>query len=102
MKNLQDVGLLLLRVCVSLFMMTHGWGKIEKLMAGGEMEFFDFLGMGPTITLVLTIMGEFIAPLFILIGFKTRWAATVAAFTMGVAAFHVHSGDPFGDREASM
>jgi putative oxidoreductase len=102
MKNPQDLGLFILRASISLLMITHGWGKLEKLMAGGEIEFFDFMGLGPRVTLILTVIGEFVAPLFLIAGFKARWAAGIAAFTMGVAAFHVHAGDPLGDREASL
>lgn len=102
MKNTHDIGQFLLRVGVSALMMTHGWPKLQKLMAGGEIEFFDFMWLGPTISLFLAVVGEFFAPLLIIIGYKTRWAALVSAFTMGVAAFYVHSGDPLGDKEAAL
>lgn len=102
MKNHADAGLFLLRVSISLLMLIHGWAKLEKLLAGGEIKFFDFIGLGPTISLILTVIGEFIAPLPVIIGFKTRWAALVVAFTMAVAAFYVHAGDPLGDREPAL
>jgi putative oxidoreductase len=102
MNRLNDVALLILRAGVSLLMMTHGWGKLEKLLAGGEIEFYDFIGLGPKISLVLTVLGEFIAPIFILFGLFTRWAALPVIITMGVAAFMVHAGDPVGDREGSL
>ena len=102
MKNYTDAGLFLLRLSISLLMLTHGWAKLEKLMAGGEIEFFNFLSLGPRVTLILTVIGEFVAPIFLIAGFKARWAAGLAAFTMGVAAFHVHAGDPLGEREASL
>jgi putative oxidoreductase len=102
MKSLHNVGQLILRVGVSALMMTHGWPKLQKLMAGGEIEFFDFMWLGPTISLFLAVVGEFFAPLLIIVGYQTRWAAFVAAFTMGVAAFYVHSGDPLGDKEAAL
>lgn len=101
-KRFHDAGQLILRVGVSALMITHGWPKLQKLIAGGEIEFFDFMWMGPTISLSLAAVGEFFAPLLIIIGYKTRWAALVSAFTMGVAAFYVHSGDPLGDREAAL
>jgi putative oxidoreductase len=36
------------------------------------------------------------------VGLFTRWAAIPAAFTMAVAAFLAHAGDPFGDREMAL
>ncbi len=101
-NRFHDAGQLLLRVGVSALMMTHGWPKMQKLMAGGEIEFFDFMWLGPTNSLFLAVVGEFFAPLLIIIGYKTRWSALVSAFTMGVAAFYVHAGDPLGDREAAL
>ena len=96
---LKDLGLLLLRVSFAGAMLTHGWPKLQKLIAGGEIEFFDFLGLGNAATLVLTVLGEFVIPVILIVGFKTRIAALPAAFTMAVAFFYVHAADPFGDKE---
>ena len=41
-------------------------------------------------------------PPLMVVGWKTRWAALPAAFTMGVAAFVVHGGDPIGDKELAL
>jgi putative oxidoreductase len=86
MMNLTDLGAPLLRVSISLLMMTHGRPKLQKLMAGGEIQFMDFMWLGPTISLALAVVGELVAPLLIIIGFHTRLAAAMTAFTMGVAA----------------
>ena len=62
--SLQDAGLLLLRVVPSGIMMTHGWPKFQRLLAqwGSEegVRFFDFMGLGPEISLVLTVLAELI------------------------------------------
>lgn len=101
-----NLGLLLLRVIPSGLMMTHGWPKLQRLLDqwGTEegVKFFNFLGLGPEISLTLTVLAELVAPAFILVGFKTRWAAIPAAFTMGIAAFVVHGGDPLGDKELAL
>ncbi|MCE2846857.1 MAG: DoxX family protein [Sphingobacteriales bacterium] len=103
MKNLNDISLLVLRVSMSALMITqHGWRKFEKLLAGGKIEFYDFMGIGETPTLVLTVLGEVIAPAFILLGLFTRIAAAPAFITMAVAAFMVHAGDPFSDKEHAL
>ena len=99
-------GLLLLRVVPSGIMVTHGWPKFQRLLEqwGSDegVRFFDFMGLGPEISLVLTVLAELVAPALIIVGFQTRWAAIPAAFTMGVAAFVVHGSDPLGDKELAL
>ena len=103
---LPDLGLLLLRVVPSGMMMTHGWPKFNRLMEqwGSEegVRFYDFMGLGPEVSLALTVTSELIAPAMMVVGWKARWAAVPAAFTMGVAAFVVHAGDPLGDKELAI
>ena len=87
-------------------MMTHGWPKFQRLLDqwGSEdgVKFFDFMGLGPEISLVLTVLAELVAPALMIVGMKTRLAAIPAAFTMWVAAFVVHGGDPLGDKELAL
>ena len=104
--RVEHIGLLLLRAVPSGIMMTHGWPKFQRLLDqwGSEegVKFFDFMGLGPEISLVLTVLAELVAPALMIVGFKTRWAAIPAAFTMGVAAFVVHGSDPLGDKELAL
>ena len=102
LNRYSHLGLPLFRICVSLMMLTHGWAKIMKLTAGGEIKFYNFMGMGPEISLALAVIGELIAPLLIIVGYQTRYAAFFAAFTMGVAAFIVHGADPLGEKELAL
>lgn len=87
-------------------MIPHGWAKYERLSqaleAGEPVKFMDFLGLGTTLSLILTIFGELVAPAFILAGLKTRWMAAPAAFTMLVAAFVAHGSDPLADKEHAL
>ena len=62
-------------------------------------SFADPLGVGSTTSLILTLIGEVLAPIFIIVGFKTRWASIPAAITMAVAAFVVHADDSFYKKE---
>lgn len=100
MKNntLIHLGLALLRIVPSAFMLTHGYPKLMKLI-NGNTEFADPFGIGQAPSLFLAVVGEFICPLLMIIGFKTRWAAIPAAITMFVAAFIAHDSDPFGRKE---
>ncbi len=100
MKSLLDVGLLIFRVTFSVLMMTHGFHKVETLFTGGQ--FSSLFGLPPTVTLILAILGEFIAPIFIIIGFKTRIAAIPATITMAVATFIVHAGHTLAKKELAL
>ena len=68
MKNnaLVHLGLALLRILPSVFMLTHGYPKLLKLI-NGDTEFINPLGIGEAPTLFLAIIGEFICPLLIII-----------------------------------
>ena len=98
-NNLQShIGLAFLRIAPSIMLITHGLPKFQKLISG-DLEFGDPIGIGAAPSLFLAVIGEFICPILIIIGFKTRWMAVPPAITMAVAGFIVHSADPFGTKE---
>lgn len=97
----KDIGLALLRIVPSALLLTHGIPKFQKLI-GGDFEFADPIGIGATPTLFLGVLGEFICPILLILGFKTKWAAIPPALVMVVAAFVVHSADPFGVKEKAL
>ena len=97
-KITTHIGLLLLRVGFSIGLMTHGYGKFLRVW-DGNFKFGDPIGIGSTPSLILTTFGEFIAPIFILIGWKTKLFSIFPAFTMLVAFFIAHDGDPFSKKE---
>lgn len=99
LKN--DVGLALLRILPSLMLLTHGIPKFQKLLAG-DFEFGDPLGLGPAPTLFLAVLAEFVCPVLLIVGYKTRWTAVPPAITMLVAALVVHGADPFGVKEKAV
>jgi putative oxidoreductase len=82
-------------------MITHGYPKLLKLI-NGNTEFANPFGIGEAPSLFLAVIGEFICPLLMIIGFKTRWAAIPTAITMAVAAFMIHGADPFGTKEKAL
>jgi putative oxidoreductase len=95
---LKAIGLAFFRISMSAMMLTHGLPKFQKLIAG-DFEFGDPIGIGATPSLFLAVIGEFICPILIIIGYKTRLASIPTAITMLVAGFIVHSDDPFGSKE---
>lgn len=98
----RDFGLAILRVGAASLMLTHGVPKFLKLIGDNEIEFGNPIGIGPTITLILAVVGEFICPILIFIGLKTRWATIPPILVMLTALFVVHSQDPFGHKEKAL
>ena len=101
MKPDSKLGLTVLRIGLSLLMLRHGIPKINMLFES-PIEFPDPIGVGPVVSLILTLIGEVICPVLILIGVKTRLAAIPALITMLVAAFVVHGSDPFEKKEMAL
>lgn len=99
-KNYNDLALLILRVGFGGFMLTHGIPKISML--SNPSDFVDPIGVGTTTSLILTLIGEVVAPIMLIIGFKTKWAAFLAAITMFVAAFLVHAKDDLATKEHAL
>lgn len=84
---MRDIGLLVLRVGLSIAMIKeHGLGKVQKIF-GGDFTFMDPIGIGEAPSLVLATFGEFLFPLLVILGFKTRLASIPVAITMLVAYF---------------
>ena len=92
MNRNTDLGLLILRIGISLTMLLHGIAKlkgvahVENLLTNAGLP--SVLAYGVYIT-------EIIAPLLILAGFRTRIASGVYIFGVLFALFLVHSGDIF-------
>jgi len=99
LKN--DIGLALLRIVPAAFMLTHGIPKFQK-MIGGDFEFGDPIGIGAAPTLFLAVIAEFVCPILLIVGFKTRWSAILPAITMLVAGLLVHGADPFRKKEMAL
>jgi putative oxidoreductase len=97
-----NILVLLLRISIAALMINHGLPKLEKLLAGGEIQFANPIGVGPTLSLILVIFSEFVCSILIGIGLGTRLASIPLMFTMFVAAFITHGADPFGKKEMAL
>lgn len=94
-----SLGLLVLRVGTGLLMLFgHGLGKIQgfadKSKGFPVPDFFPLNQMSPMISLVATIGAEVVCAAMLVLGFATRPAAFILAFTMTVAAFNIHAEGP--------
>lgn len=93
MKKNTDVGLLIIRLSIGILMLLHGLAKL-----GGSLGFIKGIlaGMGlPTFIAYGVLVGEILAPIAIIIGFRTRIAAAIFAVNSLVAILMVHSHDIF-------
>lgn len=97
-----DIVLLIVRVFVGFSMLSHGFPKLQQLFSGEEIQFFDFLGMGPKISLICVVFAEFVCSIFIILGLFTRVAVFFLIVTMAIIGLHYHSADPFSKRESSL
>lgn len=92
MNKNTDIGLLILRIAVGALMLLHGLSKIgHTSFIGGMLSSAglpSFLAYGVYIT-------EIIAPVMILIGFRTRLAAIVYLAGALFALFLVHGAEIF-------
>ncbi|MDC3402866.1 DoxX family protein [Flavobacteriaceae bacterium] len=101
MTRFYDSALSPLRIVFSLLMMTHGWSKLERIL-DGNLNFGDHLGLGSTLSLYLVTFAELVAPVFIIVGFKTRIMALITSFAMAVASFIAHGADSFAKKEMAL
>ena len=100
--NNVNIALLILRVVIGVFMLTHGWGKMENLFSGEPIQFPDPMGVGATVSLALAVFSEVLCSILLIIGLGTRFAAIPLLVTMLVAAFIVHLNDGFGKQEFAL
>ena len=101
-EELLDLVILVTRISVGIFMITHGLPKLNRLLAGGEIQFGDPIGLGPAASLALVVFAEFFCSIFIAIGLGTRLASVPLIITMAVASFVSHGEDPFSSKEKAL
>lgn len=89
-----DVAALLLRLIFGGMFIYFGYQKIENYDT--YLGFFgDPIGLGNKLSYNLTIFGEFICGIFIVLGFLTRLFVVPTFIVMCVAYFVAHANDPF-------
>lgn len=89
-----SIGLLVLRLGIGGYMITHGWVKLQMLL-NDKAPAMDPIGIGPQLSFMLLVAAEFGCALLVILGLATRLAAIPLVFAMGVAAFVAHGNDPW-------
>lgn len=98
---LSSALLLAARIIFGLLFLSHG---MLKWMAFSDLviNFPDPLGVGHTVSLLLTIFAEVLCSVAFIMGFLYRLALLPMIFAMAVAAFVIHAGDPLVVREPAL
>jgi putative oxidoreductase len=89
-SDLTHVALLVARLWFGLTMLlNHGWDKLTHFNDLAA-TFPDPLGVGQQASLIMVVIAEVVAALFLAAGFLTRVAAAVLVIDMFVAFLMVH------------
>ena len=99
--NAFSLFLLALRILFGVLLLSHGIQKWTNFSAMSG-SFPDPLGVGSTLSLGLAIFGEVFCSVGFIFGAFYRLAMIPMVFTMCVAFFAVHGGDPFAARELAL
>ena len=97
-SSMTDAALLIARITIAVLMLSHGLPKLA-LFNQTPVPFVDFLGMGTTVSLALTVFAEVGCSILILFGLGTRIATIPLIITMAVAVLYVHGADPLAKQE---
>ncbi|WP_028667005.1 DoxX family protein [Runella zeae] len=100
-KNYTDLGLLILRIGVSLLLLTHGYDKFLTFLEGAS-DFPDPLHVGARLSHALAVLGEVIAPILVMLGLLTRVAAAIEIIHFLVVAFLMHAHEPLSEKEHAL
>lgn len=93
MNRTDDAGKLVLRLTIGILMLLHG---LSKLMNGiGGIEGMLTAHGIPAFVAWGVYVGEVLAPVLLIIGIYTRWAALAVAINMLFAIFLAHSQQIF-------
>jgi putative oxidoreductase len=96
-----SIGLLVLRLGIGGFLLSHGVGKLRMLMSGEFAQFGDPISIGSGPSVALVTLSEFVCAGLVMVGWLTRLASVPVVISMGVAAFVAHAGDPLSAETAA-
>lgn len=89
----KDIGLLILRISIGILMLFHGIANLNSDYIFIKNLLHD-IGT-PEFIAYSVFLGQIIAPILILIGWRARLASLVLALNMLTAIFMAHSADVF-------
>ena len=87
-----DSGILILRITLPFLMLLHGIAKFKGV--GGIQDMLDASGL-PDFLAYGVFITEIVAPVLMMVGFRTRLASLVFILGVLAAIFLAHSSDIF-------
>jgi putative oxidoreductase len=97
-----DTGILVLRLFAGFIMVyAHGWGKLTHFGENSD-DFYNFLGLGGTVSFGLVVFAEFFCSVLLLLGLGTRLATFPLLITMIVIVVDVNAGKPINKFETPL
>ncbi|MBT32269.1 MAG: DoxX family protein [Thalassobius sp.] len=93
-----SVSIFILRLVAGGSMLSHGFPKLQKVLAG-EFQFADPFGLGPEVSLFMAVFAEVICSVLLILGLFTRLALIPLIITMAVAFFLIHGSDDYKVKE---
>ncbi len=97
-RTLAENGVFLLRISVSLLMLSHGVPKALEYETLVQ-NFPDPLNVGTELSAMLIVFAEVGCSVLLLLGLFGRFASATLFIAMMVAAFVHHYADPLSSRE---
>ena len=97
-----NFALFILRVGISLLMLTHAYPKVLNLFGDEPVKFISLFGMSAAVTISLVLFAELVCSVLVFIGMFTRLAVIPLMTTMLVAVFHFHLDDLFAVKEKAI
>ena len=96
--------LLIVRLLFSgLMIINHGFQYFMQLWPFNDISVGNktIFGLSTLFTAILFFIGEFLAPLFVLLGYYTKLSSLVCMLTMIIAIILRHSNNPFTEGEVA-
>ena len=97
-SSARDMGLLLLRLVFAVVLLYgHGYGKMNVILGGQEIQFMDPIGIGMATSFYLAAFAEGICAILLILGLFSRIASLVLTLNF-VVIFIFHAfiiGDAF-------
>lgn len=98
----QNIGLLLLRLTLGFMILVgHGWPKLVNFSSLME-TFPDPLGVGPLVSLLVTVIAEVVGSFLLILGLGTKMASVLLTVVLSVAAFVVHGQGSWSAKELAL
>ena len=97
--------LLIVRLLFSgLMIINHGFQYFMQLWPFNDISVGNktIFGLSTLFTAILFFIGEFLAPLFVLLGYYTKISSLVCMLTMTIAIILRHSNNPFTEGEVAL